>query len=63
MAAAQAEFAGYMSDHITAKRARPSDDLLSSLLEPGAQGGGLSDRKLVATGQVGLWRAAVTPCQ
>ncbi|MGW7486397.1 cytochrome P450 [Streptomyces sp. NPDC054786] len=52
VAAAQAEFAAYMSGHVAAKRARPSDDLLSSLLDPGdAQGGGLSDREVVATGQ------------
>ncbi|UKY54145.1 cytochrome P450 [Streptomyces inhibens] len=50
--AAQTEFADYMSGHIAAKRTRPSDDLLSSLLDSAdAQGGGLSDRELVATGQ------------
>ncbi|MEU8781109.1 cytochrome P450 [Streptomyces sp. NPDC048637] len=52
VAAAQAEFADYMSGHVTAKRARPTDDLLSALLDPAeAPGGGLSDRELVATGQ------------
>ncbi|MFI0710469.1 cytochrome P450 [Streptomyces inhibens] len=52
VAAAQTDFADYMSGHIAAKRTRPSDDLLSSLLDSaGAQGGGLADRELVATGQ------------
>ncbi|MFE0378777.1 cytochrome P450 [Streptomyces inhibens] len=52
VAAAQTEFADYMSGHIAAKRTRPGDDLLSSLLDSaGAQGGGLADGELVATGQ------------
>ncbi|MBT2411650.1 cytochrome P450 [Streptomyces sp. ISL-12] len=53
--AAQREFVDYMAGHITAKRAEPADDLLSTLISEGEGDGdgGLSDDELVATG-VGL---------
>ncbi|MCO1576914.1 cytochrome P450 [Crossiella sp. SN42] len=48
---AQAEFAGYMATHITAKRAEPGDDLLSALIaETGPDGAPMSDPALIATG-------------
>ncbi|MFK0115087.1 cytochrome P450 [Streptomyces sp. NPDC090994] len=52
---AQREFIEYMAGHITAKRADPADDLLSTLISEGEDDpdGGLSDDELVATG-VGL---------
>ncbi|MFC4015343.1 cytochrome P450 [Nonomuraea purpurea] len=49
--AAQAEFIQYMSEHVAAKRAEPSDDLLSELIkESAAEGEGLTDLELLATG-------------
>ncbi|MCC5579505.1 cytochrome P450 [Microtetraspora sp. AC03309] len=49
--AAQAEFIQYMADHVAAKRAQPSEDLLSELIkESDADGGRLSDVELLATG-------------
>jgi cytochrome P450 len=49
---AQAEFVKYMIGHIEAKRAEPADDLLSELVAAtDADGRGLSDAQLVATGQ------------
>ncbi|MFG1878726.1 cytochrome P450 [Sphaerisporangium sp. NPDC049003] len=49
--AAQAEFVRYMAAHVAAKRAEPDDDLLSELIRgTDAEGGGLSDSELVATG-------------
>ncbi|MEU0486776.1 cytochrome P450 [Streptosporangium sp. NPDC006013] len=51
MDAAQAEFVQYMSDHVTAKRERPGDDLLSALIkESAAEGQGLTDVELLVTG-------------
>jgi cytochrome P450 len=47
--AAHTEFFAYMASHIAAKRAQPSDDLLSELITS-ADDGGLSDNELVATG-------------
>ncbi|WP_405387926.1 cytochrome P450 [Streptomyces sp. NBC_01102] len=50
--ASQVEFDEYMSGHVAAKRARPTDDLLSSLIGSRDTGsGGMPDRELVATGQ------------
>jgi cytochrome P450 len=52
IAAAQDEFVKYMIGHIEAKRAEPSDDLLSELITAtDADGRGMSDAALVATGQ------------
>lgn len=52
MEAAHSEFAGYMAGHITAKRAKPADDLLSELINAtDAAGRGLSEAELIATGQ------------
>lgn len=49
--AAQAEFVEYMAAHVAAKRAEPGDDLLGELIRgTDAEGGGLSDGELVATG-------------
>ncbi|MEU6714572.1 cytochrome P450 [Nonomuraea sp. NPDC046802] len=49
--AARAEFFQYMSEHVAAKRAEPSDDLLSELIkESAAEGEGLTDLELLATG-------------
>ncbi|MFI7130645.1 cytochrome P450 [Nonomuraea sp. NPDC050153] len=49
--ASQAEFIQYMSEHVAAKRAEPGDDLLSELIEASAaEGEGLSDVELLATG-------------
>ncbi|MEU4653250.1 cytochrome P450 [Streptomyces sp. NPDC023723] len=57
---AHEEFVAYMSGHVAAKRAEPSDDLLGTLITEGENesegddegdgGGGLSDAELVATG-------------
>jgi cytochrome P450 len=50
--AAQTEFNAYMAGHIAARRAEPSDDLLSELIvATDAEGRGLSEAELVATGQ------------
>ncbi|HEY3502839.1 MAG TPA: cytochrome P450 [Actinocatenispora sp.] len=50
-AAAQAEFTRYMAEHIHAKRARPTDDILSLLIqESAAEGAGLTDEELQFTG-------------
>ncbi|GLW08050.1 cytochrome P450 [Microtetraspora sp. NBRC 13810] len=50
--AAQAEFVTYMAAHVAARRAEPGDDLLSELIRSSdAEGGGLPDGALVATGQ------------
>ncbi|MFE1959566.1 cytochrome P450 [Streptomyces sp. NPDC059479] len=50
--AAQKEFAEYMAAHISAKRVKPGEDLLSELIiGTDADGGGLSDTELVGTGQ------------
>jgi cytochrome P450 len=52
MDAAQAEFVDYMTGHITARRGRAGEDLLSELLvATDAQGRGLTEAELVATGQ------------
>lgn len=52
--AAIEEFAAYMSGHIAAKRARPADDLLSTLIgESNGEGEGLTDAELLGTG-IGL---------
>ena len=52
MAAAQTEFTEYMAAHIEAKRAEPTDDLLSELIvAKDAEGRGLTDAELIATGQ------------
>ena len=52
MAQAQAEFTAYMAAHIEAKRAEPTDDLLSELIvATDAEGRGLTDAELIATGQ------------
>ncbi|MGW4734285.1 cytochrome P450 [Streptomyces shenzhenensis] len=49
--AAHDEFVAYMSAHIEAIRARPGDDLLGMLVkEREADGQGLSDQELLATG-------------
>ncbi|MFC4563798.1 cytochrome P450 [Nocardiopsis mangrovi] len=49
--AAQAEFAAYMTAHITAKRARPGDDLLSELIvATDSAGERMPDAALIATG-------------
>ncbi|HVV20017.1 MAG TPA: cytochrome P450 [Pseudonocardiaceae bacterium] len=49
---AQAEFVEYMTGHIVARRGEPGDDLLSQLtVATDAEGNGLSDAELVATGQ------------
>lgn len=49
--AAHDDFIAYMSAHIEATRARPGDDLLSMLIkESGADGQGLTDQELIATG-------------
>ncbi|MFJ7998380.1 cytochrome P450 [Streptomyces sp. NPDC096310] len=48
---AHTEFVRYMSEHITAKRQSPADDLLSMMIkESEGEGEGLSDSELVATG-------------
>lgn len=50
--AAQAEFTEYMAGHITARRTESGDDLLSELIvATDAEGRGLSEAELVATGQ------------
>ncbi|CCH31129.1 cytochrome P450 [Actinosynnema sp. NPDC047251] len=43
---AQADFVGYLTAHVAAKRAQPRDDLLSTLVTEGA----MTDAQLVATG-------------
>ncbi|MET7332061.1 cytochrome P450 [Nonomuraea sp. NPDC005650] len=49
--ASQAEFIQYMSEHVAAKRAEPGDDLLSELIAASAaEGEGLTDVELLATG-------------
>ncbi|MFI7534188.1 cytochrome P450 [Streptosporangium sp. NPDC049376] len=49
--ASQLEFFQYMSEHVTAKRAEPGDDLLSELIAVGPpEEGGLSDLQIVVTG-------------
>ncbi|MFG6195392.1 cytochrome P450 [Nonomuraea sp. JJY05] len=49
--ASLAEFIQYMSEHVAAKRVTPGDDLLSELIEASAaEGEGLSDVELLATG-------------
>ncbi|WP_197319047.1 cytochrome P450 [Saccharomonospora sp. NB11] len=48
--AAQAEFVEYMAAHVTARRADPGDDLLSSLITEDADDP-MSDAELVATGR------------
>ncbi|GLX00502.1 cytochrome P450 [Microtetraspora sp. NBRC 16547] len=49
--AAQGAFFQYMSDHVAAKRHRPSDDLLSELIAVGGpEDGGLSDLQILVTG-------------
>ncbi|WP_433345231.1 cytochrome P450 [Microtetraspora malaysiensis] len=51
MEAAQGEFFQYMSDHVAAKRHRPSDDLLSELIAAGGpEDGALSDLQILVTG-------------
>ncbi|WP_326609201.1 cytochrome P450 [Streptomyces scopuliridis] len=50
--AAEAEFGAYLTAHLDMKRADPGEDLLSSLLTAtDADGAGLTDIQLVATGQ------------
>lgn len=50
--AAQAEFAEYMATHLAAKRAALGEDLLSELIvATDAEGRGLTEAELVATGQ------------
>jgi cytochrome P450 len=52
MDAAQAEFTDYMARHIDVRRAEPADDLLSELIAASnAEGQGLSEAELVATGR------------
>jgi cytochrome P450 len=51
MAAAQAEFAEYMTAHIAAKRARPGEDLLSELVAAVDDGHPLTERELMMIGQ------------
>ncbi|MEV5707506.1 cytochrome P450 [Actinoallomurus sp. NPDC052274] len=52
MKVAQAEFNEYMAGHIAARRAEPGDDLLSRLIvATDAEGRGLTEAELVATGQ------------
>ena len=52
METAQREFSAYMAGHIAARRRDPGDDLLSELVRAtDAEGRGLSDAELVATGQ------------
>ncbi|MEV0400199.1 cytochrome P450 [Actinoallomurus sp. NPDC050550] len=49
---AQAEFNAYMAGHIADRRGEPGDDLLSELIvATDAEGRGLSEAELVATGQ------------
>ncbi|MER7128333.1 cytochrome P450 [Streptosporangium saharense] len=49
--ASQIEFFQYMSEHVTAKRATPGEDLLSELIAVGPpEDGGLSDLQIVVTG-------------
>ena len=48
---AQAEFAQYFMGHIAAKRAQPGDDLLSELITATDEGGKLTERELLITGQ------------
>ncbi|GGS54340.1 cytochrome P450 [Streptomyces griseoviridis] len=51
IATAQREFTAYMARHVAAKRARPTDDLLGTLITDGEEeGGGPTDDELVATG-------------
>ncbi|MEE1802845.1 MULTISPECIES: cytochrome P450 [unclassified Streptomyces] len=48
---AHREFSDYMAGHVAAKRAEPTDDLLSELIvATGADGYRMSDKELVATG-------------
>lgn len=50
--AAQTAFVEYMSGHIAARREAPTDDLLTALINgTDAEGRGLTDAELVATGQ------------
>jgi cytochrome P450 len=52
MDVAQREFSAYMAEHVADRRRRPGEDLLSELaLATDADGHGLSDAELVATGQ------------
>jgi cytochrome P450 len=52
MDTARAEFTAYMARHIQARRADPKDDLLSELITASnADGEGLSEPELVATGR------------
>jgi cytochrome P450 len=53
VARSRAEFTEYMAALIAAKRADPSDDLLSELIKAGENGPALSDKQLVGTG-IGL---------
>ncbi|MFJ8752963.1 cytochrome P450 [Streptomyces sp. NPDC102441] len=46
---AQTEFVQYMSGHIEAKREKPTDDLISTLIRDSADGQGLTDAELLAT--------------
>jgi cytochrome P450 len=49
---AQGEFVAYMAAHIDSRRASPGEDLLSELIKgTDADGEGLTDAELVATGQ------------
>lgn len=51
IAAAQTDFVAYMAGHVAAKRAEPADDLLSELARStDAEGAGLTDPELIATG-------------
>lgn len=51
VAAAETEFFEYMAGHIAAKRAQPGDDVLSELIKiSDAEGEGMSERTLAATG-------------
>ena len=50
--AAQTEFVTYMAGHVAARRAAPSDDLLGELIAgTDADGVGMTDAELIATGQ------------
>jgi cytochrome P450 len=50
--AAQGEFVAYMAAHIASRRTEPGEDLLSELIKgTDAEGEGLTDAELVATGQ------------
>ncbi|WP_437597580.1 cytochrome P450 [Sorangium sp. So ce590] len=48
---AQAEFTGYLTAHLTEKRASPGDDLLSELIAAVDEGQKLSEQELVLTAQ------------